>query len=233
MALLEGYGTILLSGIVGSTAYGLAGPGSDIDRLGMFAVPTLELLGLRLPPESHVTTKPDATFHEAAKAARLILAGNPTASELLWLPDDLYETRTPLGDEMIALRSAFLSADKVRDAYLGYATRQFKKLIAHADEARPQNARPRTAKHARHLMRLVNQGLELYATGALSIRLADPQAYFDFGDRVTADPQAAAPFMAQAEDRFNQTRTALPSEPDTPAVEAWLVRVRRSFWQPA
>ena len=82
-------------------------------------------------------------------------------------------------------------------------------------------------------MRLVNQGLELYATGALSIRLADPQAYFDFGDRVTADPQAAAPFMAQAEDRFNQTRTALPSEPDTPAVEAWLVRVRRSFWQPA
>lgn len=61
-------------------------------RRGMFASPTLELLGLRVAPESHVTAKPDATFHEAAKAARLILAGNPTASELLWLSDDLYET---------------------------------------------------------------------------------------------------------------------------------------------
>lgn len=122
MEQLDGSRTILLSGIVGSTAYGLDGPGSDVDRLGLFVTPTLELLGLRLPLESHVTVKPDATFHEAAKAARLILAGNPTASELLWLPDGLYETRTPLGDEMIALRAAFLSGKAVRNAYLGYAT---------------------------------------------------------------------------------------------------------------
>ncbi|HEU5352848.1 MAG TPA: nucleotidyltransferase domain-containing protein [Actinocrinis sp.] len=121
MARLDDHGTVLLSGIVGSTAYGLAGPGSDVDRLGMYAAPTRELLGLHQPRESHVTTKPDATFHEAGKAARLMLAGNPTATELLWLPDDLYETRTALGEEAIALRGAFLSAKRVRDAYLGYA----------------------------------------------------------------------------------------------------------------
>lgn len=34
------YGAMLLAGIVGSTAYGLAGPDSDVDRLGVFAVPT-------------------------------------------------------------------------------------------------------------------------------------------------------------------------------------------------
>jgi hypothetical protein len=33
-------GTVLLSGIVGSQAYGLATPDSDVDRLGMFAFPT-------------------------------------------------------------------------------------------------------------------------------------------------------------------------------------------------
>lgn len=87
---------ILLSGVVGSTAYGLAGPDSDVDRLGIFAVPTLSLLGLTPPEESHVTSKPDTTLHEAGKAARLMLAGNPTVTELLWLPDDLYEVRTPL-----------------------------------------------------------------------------------------------------------------------------------------
>jgi hypothetical protein len=191
------------------------------------------LLGLRLPAESYVSAKPDATFHEAAKAARLILAGNPTASELLWLPDDLYETRTPLGDEAIALRSAFLSAKKVHDAYLGYATQQFRKLIARGNGAGSQAVRGRTAKHARHLMRLVEQGLELYASGTLTIRLADPQQYLDFGEQVAADTQAAAPFMARAEERFSETRTALPDEPDSGAIEAWLLRVRRTFWEQA
>lgn len=232
MTQLDGHGRLLLSGIVGSTAYGLAGPGSDIDRMGVYAAPTMALLGLRRPPESHVTAKPDATFHEAGKAARLMLAGNPTATELLWLPDDLYETRTALGEEMIGLRGAFLSAKRVRDAYLGYATQQFRKLIARGDESRsrPGDQRGRTAKHARHLMRLVDQGLELYTTGTVVIRLSDPERYLAFGEQVAADAQAAVPFMSRAEERFDRAETVLPTEPDTGAVEAWLLRVRRAFW---
>ena len=31
---------ILLQGVVGSTAYGLSGPDSDVDRAGVFAHPT-------------------------------------------------------------------------------------------------------------------------------------------------------------------------------------------------
>ena len=232
-AVTEVEGTVLLSGIVGSTAYGLAGPGSDVDRLGMFAAPTMALLGLTTPAESHVTTKPDATFHEAGKAARLILAGNPTASELLWLPDDLYETRTALGDEAIAIRTSFLSAKRTREAYLGYATQQFKKLLSRGDGTFSTDTRNRTAKHARHLMRLVDQGYELYTTGTVRIRLSDPERYLAFGAQVAADPQAAVPFMTEAEGRFNEARTALPDEPDTAAVEDWLLRVRRAFWSPA
>ena len=41
---------------------------------------------------------------------RLAMSGNPTASELVWLPDDLYLTRTRFGDELIGIRTAFLSA---------------------------------------------------------------------------------------------------------------------------
>ena len=228
---VNGHGTVLLAGIVGSTAYGLAGPGSDVDRLGMFAAPTRAVLGLRTPRESHVTVKPDATFHEAGKAARLILSGNPTAAELLWLPDDLYEHRTPLGDEMIALRGSFLSAKRVRDAYMGYATQQFRKLISRGDAETPEAARRRTAKHARHLMRLVDQGLALYTSGTLAVRLDEPERYIEFGERVAADPQAAVPFMAQADERFDEARTVLPQEPDTAPVEEWLLRVRRVFWE--
>jgi predicted nucleotidyltransferase len=222
-------GTVLLSGIVGSTAYGLAGPSSDVDRLGMFALPTLRLLGLDAPRESRVTKDPDVTFHEAGKALRLFLAGNPTAMELLWLPDDLYEARTALGDEAIALRSAFLCAKRTKDAYLGYAGQQFRKLQLR-DEGSAASPPGRIAKHARHLMRLVDQGYELYTTGHVRIRLEDSRRYLDFGLRVQADPHTVVPFMAEAEERFAAARTVLPAEPDYPAAEAWLLRVRKQFW---
>lgn len=219
---------MLLSGIVGSTAYGLAGPDSDVDRLGMFALPTIELVGLGKPRLSRVSKDPDSTLHEAGKALGLFLAGNPTASELLWLPEELYEARTPLGDEAIGLRTKFLSAQRTKDAYLGYATQQFRKLVSRGASGSAPPAR--SAKHARHLMRLVEQGHELYTTGNLRIRLAAPQRYFDFGEAVAADPQRAVPFMAAAEDGFRDARTVLPQEPDYGAAEDWLLRVRREYW---
>ena len=223
---------MLLAGVVGSTAYGLAGPGSDVDRLGMFAAPSLSLLALNPPRDSHVTTDPDTTFHEAGKALRLFLACNPTAIELLWLPDDLYETRTPLGDEAIALRGSFLSARRVKDAYLGYATQQFRKLMLR-DQGSSASTPARLAKHARHLMRLVEQGYELYTTGYVRVRLADPERYRAFGERVAVDARAAEPFMDEARQRFAEVRSALPAEPDHAAAEDWLLRVRRAFWTEA
>ncbi|OXS35534.1 nucleotidyltransferase [Streptomyces sp. XY006] len=221
---------VLLSGIVGSTAYGLAREGSDIDRLGLFAAPTAQLHGLHRPKESHVSTAPDRTLHEAAKWCRLALGGNPTAMELVWLPDELYEVRTPLGDELIGIRSSFLSARRVRDAYLGYATQQFRRLESRGDGSFSADTRKRTAKHARHLKRLCTQGLELYTTGRLTIRVEDPAEYHAFGERVAADPSAARPLLQRYEDAFTAGPTVLPEEPDEAPVEAWLRRVRAHFY---
>ncbi|QJT05158.1 nucleotidyltransferase [Streptomyces asoensis] len=221
---------ILLSGIVGSTAYGLAHEGSDVDRLGMFAAPTEDLHGLRRPKESHVSTAPDRTLHEAAKWCRLALGGNPTVMELVWLPDELYEVRTPLGNELIALRETLLSARRVRDAYLGYATQQFRRLRNRSEGPLTADTRKRTAKHARHLKRLCTQGYELYATGRLTIRVDDPESYHKFGEQVAADPEAAMPLLRGFEEAFAETRSVLPEQPDETAADAWLRRVRRQFY---
>jgi predicted nucleotidyltransferase len=218
--------TVLLSGIVGSTAYGLARPGSDIDRLGLFAAPTRAFHGLHRPAESRVSKAPDCTMHEAAKWLRLALGGNPTAMELVWLPDDLYETRTPLGDELIDIRSRLLSSHRVRDAYLGYATSQFRRLNDRGDGSFSADTRKRTAKHARHLRRLCTQGYELYATGNLPIRVEDPDSYHRFGEQITKDPTAASSLLAHYEHAFDTTKSALPDAPDEAAAEAWLHRVR-------
>ncbi|GHB32790.1 hypothetical protein GCM10010306_027670 [Streptomyces umbrinus] len=223
---------ILLSGIVGSTAYGLAHEGSDVDRLGMFAAPTDDLHGLHPPKESHVTTKPDSTLHEAAKWCRLALRGNPTVTELVWLPDELYEVRTPLGDELIGIRTTLLSAKRVRDAYLGYATQQFKRLYDRGDSSLSADTRKRTAKHARHLRRLCHQGFELYATGRVSIRVENPEEYHRFGEQVAADAMAALPLLQHYESAFDETRSALPEQPDEAPVEAWLRRVRAHHYTP-
>ncbi|OIJ67272.1 nucleotidyltransferase domain-containing protein [Streptomyces mangrovisoli] len=223
----------LLSGIVGSTAYGLAHAGSDVDRLGLFAAPTEELHGLHRPKESHVSTAPDRTLHEAAKWCRLALGGNPTVMELVWLPDDLYEVRTPLGEELIALRGSLLGAKRVRDAYLGYATQQFRRLENRGEGPRAAESRARVAKHARHLKRLCHQGLELYSTGRLTLRVENPQEFRDFGERVADDPTTALPLLRRYESAFEAARTPLPELPDEAPAEAWLRRVRSHFFAAA
>ncbi|KDN84356.1 nucleotidyltransferase domain-containing protein [Kitasatospora cheerisanensis] len=214
---------VLLSGIVGSTAYGLAHAGSDLDRLGLFAAPTVAFHGLHRPVESHVTTAPDRTLHEAAKWCRLALSGNPTASELVWLPEELYEVRTPLGEELIGLRESFLSGPAVRGAYLGYARQQFRKLSSRdrGDTA----GLARAAKQARHLVRLVRQGVALHETGRLEIRLADPDEVRALGERYARRPEDAIALLADAETRFDRPGV-LPAEPDERPVESWLRRVR-------
>lgn len=221
---------LLLSGVVGSTAYGLAGPDSDVDRLGVYAASTEAFHGLQPPwgkDATVVSHDPDSTYHETAKAATLMLGGNPTVTEILWLPDELYETRTALGDEMIAIRGAFLSAKRCRDAYFGYAVSQLRRLL---DTGQFQSKmRKRQSKHGRHLLRLLDQGFALYSTGVLPIRVDDPQRYIDFGEAVAADPEVARPALAAAEARFDGVRSALPAEPDRATVETWLLRVRRAY----
>lgn len=221
---------VLLSGIVGSTAYGLRGPDSDTDRLGMYAAPTVQFHGLHPPVNkeaSIVKHEPDFTLHEAGKFAKLCLGGNPTVMELLWL--NSYETLSPLGQEAIDMRTSFLSAKKVRDAYLGYATAQFARLENREDGSFSADTRKRTAKHARHLMRLCYQGYTLYASGLLVIELDRPEVFMEFGEAVASGPVGMAlakSMISGYEEKFDSTTSVLPDQPDEPAVEKWLQRVR-------
>jgi predicted nucleotidyltransferase len=220
---------ILLSGVVGSTAYGLAGPDSDVDRLGVFAAPTVQFHGLHPPvgkAASVVRNAPDVTYHEAGKLASLCLSGNPTVTELLWL--DAYETVTPLGAELVSIRNAFLSARRCRDAYFGYATAQFHRLLNTGEFQ--SKMRKRVSKHGRHLLRLLDQGHELYSTGHLTIRVSDAQRYIEFGERVAENPEMARPALAEAEAKFDAVRSPLPDEPDEATVERWLYQVRDAFY---
>lgn len=222
-------GTVLLSGVVGSTAYGLDRPGSDVDRLGLFVAPTVEVAGLdwHSDRESLVTNKPDVTLHEVGKYLRLALKCNPTITEIMWLPADLVETVHPeWGERLIEMREAFLSEHAVKSAYGGYARQQATRLRNRGDGSFSADTRKRTAKHGRHLFRLLRQGRELLATGALTVRIDDPTEYFAFDD-MTPEQMLAA--YEREDELFGAAKSVLPSEPDRPQVRGYLTEVRVAF----
>lgn len=226
---------ILLKGIVGSTAYGLAGPESDQDFLGVFAAPTEEFHGLTLPVDKRATIvskDPDTAMHEALKFVSLCLKCNPTVNELLWLPDNLYTHKTFHGAGLVDIRKAFFSRRLVRDAYLGYATQQFERMNRRPDGTFGPDLAKRTAKHSRHLLRLVDQGFQIWSTGHLDVRVKDPQKYFEFGERVVNEGASAAKqALNHAEDKFAGYSTSLPELPDVEIVEDWLRSVRKFYFR--
>ncbi|MEV5646918.1 nucleotidyltransferase domain-containing protein [Nocardia sp. NPDC052254] len=216
---------LLLEGVVGSRAYGLATADSDTDYAGIYVEPTRRLLGLHPPTRSSRTGRggADAVYHEVAKAMELMLSCNPTVYELLWLND--YLALTELGRELVALRQCFASAPRVRRAYVGYASAQVRDL-----RRSPHPSAMRRAKQARHSMRLLWQGYQLYTTAVLPIRLPDPDRVHDFGEHAAAegaDPVRA--LLAEYETAFDTATTALPGEPDEQPIDDLLQRIRQVY----
>lgn len=216
---------ILLRGVVGSQAYGMATADSDTDYLGVFAHSTFALTGLHPPKLTAEQHDPDSVLHEAGKFCKLALGCNPAILDLLWLEE--YEHATPAGNALLDIRDAFLNARKVKDAYLGYATQQFKRITMRGDNSFSADTRKRTAKHARHLLRLCETGYQLWSTGQMQLRVADPQALFAFGERVASgNLGVAASALSEYADKFRDTPTVLPKRANENLVERWLLNVR-------
>lgn len=217
--------------IVGSTAYGLNKPSSDIDRFGVFERDINELIGLKAPEETYSQNNPDVTYHELRKYLGLLLKSNPTVLETLFLSADLYEIKTYEAEELIANRSWFPSKTLVRNAYFGYSTQQMKDLQRRGGTFSP-DLNKRTEKHAKHLYRLLLQGLDLWQTGEIQVRVADPERIHDFGKQVLREAEkneykTAFAMMANYENYFDATKTVLPDEPNYDAVNDWLIKTRR------
>lgn len=198
-------GKIILQGIGGSHAYGMAREGSDIDTKGVYVTPMVELTSLSPPKDTVVQTNPDFELHEVGKLVRLALKCNPTVTELLWL--DEYEILTDEAQMLIDIRTHFLSRPRVAGAYGGYAMDQMKRLMTRNDGSFSSDTRKRYSKHARHCFRLMMQGKQLLLTGTLSVKVADPDRLFEIGelepeDLVKRFESEYADFQKAEEDSF-------------------------------
>lgn len=222
---------VQLCGVVGSTAYGLTQPTSDIDRLGIFVAPTRAVLGLAgasAVKRSRVSNDPDVSMHELGKYCNLALAANPTVLELLYLTS--YDVCTDLGADLVANRDAFLSDGQVRNAYLGYAISQARKATARAADGKAgfsADTARRTRKHGRHCARLLVMVEQLLTTGSLTLDVSEHRdELFAAGEVAECDPDAFQAAVAARAARIEALPSVLPAYPDTERVDKIVVAAR-------
>ncbi|MGW7454654.1 nucleotidyltransferase domain-containing protein [Streptomyces sp. NPDC054787] len=208
--------------VMGSRAFGLATEASDTDRRGVYLAPTPLFWRLDKPP-THVEGPRDEEFSwELERFCELALRANPNILECLHSP--LVERVTPVGEELLSLRGAFLSR-RAHTSFSRYAASQRGKLLA---DVRVHGA-PRW-KHAMHLLRLLLSCRDLLRTGRLTIEAAPYRERLLAVRRGELTWEEVDAWMArlQEETEVALATTSLPPEPDRARVEDFLVRVRRA-----
>ncbi len=219
---------IILEGVTGSTAYGLATENSDIDIKGVYLLPTKTVLSIGFDPQK--TTKdhvdPDWVYHEVGKFMKLVINGNPTVTELLYL--DEYTILTPVGQLLIDNRDAFLSTKAVTNAYSGYAFSQAQRLnnrTAQGMDGYDSALKNRFAKHTRHCLRLLMQARQLLETGTLDVKVTQEQREYLFAMGEKTADEVVDEFMRQDTEMKNVV-SILPDEPDYERLNDLLFKIR-------
>jgi len=211
----------IYSCVVGSRAYGLAGPDSDVDRRGVFVVPTHLFWGLDKPPSYVDGPEPEQSSWELERFCVLGLAANPTVLECLWSP--LADVVTDVGRELIALRESFLSR-RLAQTYGAYARDQFTKL-----EATRRRTGTVKGKQAMHMLRLLMAGAHVLSTRQILVDLTAMRDRFLAVKRGEVSWDEIRAWASALEDELDRAAqaTTLPAEPDRPAVNDFLIRTRR------
>jgi hypothetical protein len=121
---------VVVRAVAGSHLYGLAGPESDRDERGLFALPPAAYAGLEAPPEHLQDERGDEVWLALRKFFGLLLRANPNAIELLYTPADCILERTAAFDRIVAARDLFLSK-RWFDSHVGYAKTQIRRARGH------------------------------------------------------------------------------------------------------
>jgi predicted nucleotidyltransferase len=151
----------------------------------------------------------------------MALKGNPNVLECLYTP--LVEHATPLAEELLAMRSAFLSR-LVYQTYNGYVMSQFKRM--QADLRNQGKVKP---KHVMHLIRLLLSGVHVLREELVPVDVGGHR------DRLLAIKNGEMPWddienwRKELHRDFDRAleETSLPERPDYERANEFLVKARR------
>lgn len=213
---------IIYKCVVGSRAYGLEHEMSDTDRRGIYLPPADLHWSLYGVPEQLDMPESEECYFEIQKFIVLALKANPNILECLYTP--LVEHSTPIADELLAMRSCFLSKI-VYQTYNGYVLSQFKKL-----EQDVRTTGSLKWKHAMHLLRLLLSGIEILKEAHVPVRVSNHR---DMLLEIKAGQRSwekINEWRLELHKEFDNARNAsrLPERPDYKLANDFLLHARRS-----
>jgi predicted nucleotidyltransferase len=241
----------ILRSVVGSGVHGIAIAGTDDhDEMGVYIAPPEHVLGPGEHREDYVwRTQPegarsgpgdtDLILYSLRKYLRLAIKGNPTALLPLYAPEEQLITVTELGHELRSMRQQFLSQQAV-ERFLGYMHSQHERMLGQSKRNVPN--RPELiekygwdVKYGSHALRLAYQGLEIAATGTLSLPLPSTER-----ERVLAvksgkvSRSEVSAEIGELEARVHALldgdRISLPRRANLDDITAWAVSAQRRQW---
>ena len=208
--------------IVGSRAYGLDTADSDTDRRGIYLPPAELHWSLYGVPEQLENEATQEAYWEIQKFIILALKANPNVLECLYSP--LVETKTTLADELLQMRTIFLSR-LVYQTYNGYVMSQFKKM-----QADLRNQGQVKWKHVMHLIRLLLSGIVVLRDGYVPVRVDQHR------EQLLAIRRGEIPWLEVEKWRLSLHRefeaaceqTKLADRPDYERANAFLIKARQT-----
>ncbi|MCB0893389.1 MAG: nucleotidyltransferase domain-containing protein [Micropruina glycogenica] len=241
----------ILRSVVGSGVHGIAIEGTDDhDEMGVYIEPPEYLLGVERHRDDYIwRTQPegvrsgpgdtDLVMYSLQKYLRLAIKGNPTVMLPLFAPEQSLVVLTPLGEELRALRTSFLSRLAV-ERFLGYMRSQHERMLGQSKRNVPN--RPELiakygwdVKYGSHALRLAHQGYEIAGTGTLTLPMPTRER-----EQVLAVKRGEVPrdevsreigrLEAAVRDLLDTGRTPLPATADYTLISAWAVDAQRRHW---
>ena len=214
---------VIFQCIIGSQAYGLADSESDVDRRGIYLPPAQLQWSLYGVPEQLECHETQEAYWELQKFIILALKANPNVLECLYSP--LVERATPLAEELLKMKSLFLSR-LVYQTYNGYVMSQFKKM-----QSDIRNQGKVKWKHVMHLIRLLISGIHVLQEGFVPVQVDD-----EHKENLLAIKRGEMPWKhtelwrKELHNSFDKALevSTLPDRPDYEAANEFLVKARRA-----
>ena len=215
------YERVIYRCVIGSRAYGLDDEASDTDRRGVYLPPAELHWSLYGMPEQLENDETQEVYWELQKFIVLALKANPNVLECLYSP--IIDSATPLGEELLAMRGAFLSK-LIFQTFSGYVASQFKKM-----QTDIRNQGRVKWKHVMHLIRLLLSGTHVLREGEMMVdvgRYRDQLLTIKRGEMPFAETDSwRQELQSEFESAFQTTK--LPDRPDYERANAFLVDARR------
>jgi uncharacterized protein len=216
------YDRVIFRCVIGSRAYGLDDDQSDTDYRGIF-LPSAELhWSLYGVPEQLECYETQEHYWELQRFLVLALKANPNVLECLYTP--LVEKTTPLADELLQMRSVFLSR-LVYQTYNGYVMSQFKKM-----QSDLRNQGEVKWKHVMHLIRLLISGISVLRHGFVPVRVDEHRDQLLAIKRGEVAWEETEKWRLSLHNHFDRalSESKLPERPNYEQANALLVKARRA-----